>query len=347
MDLTNYEKKVLYGVVKYPNINGKKIAEKLNIKQSTVSVIRKKLKDEGYYKLLSVPMLQNFGAEMIVVIHTNFNPVIPLEERIEVTEVKIEAAGEIFFSMGEEDKGFSLSFTKDYTSIGKINDVRAKTFGKLGLLDKEYPKEVVFPFQISKVYRFFNFAPLIGKLFNIENTDEGTNFFPIKDVKMANREKKIFCKIVEHPEASLKEIADMLGITRQTVGKLKKKFIDDGCIKTIAIPDFNRLGLEILSFYHVIFDPRNSPDFEKDELKTLLNDEIIFFATRQFECVAISLHENYERYKMHKMFLLQRLKEKGWEPENYTIRTFSLNKARIIKDFTFAPIAKKILYCLS
>jgi DNA-binding MarR family transcriptional regulator len=345
VDLTNYEKMVLYGVVKYPMLNGKKIAEKLNIKQSTVAVVKKKLKDMGYYRTLSVPMVQNFGAEMMVIIHTNFNPVIPLEKRIGITEKKIEAADEIFFSMGEEEKGFSLSFTENYTGIGKINDIRAKTFGKLGLLDKEYPKEVVFPFQISKVYRFFNFAPLMGMLFNIAAADIEDNFFKKKNVKMTNNEKTIFCAIIEHPDSSLKMIADTLYTTRQTVGKLKKKFKDKNYMRAVTVPDFNKLGLEILSFYHVIFDPRNSPDFEKDELKTLLNDEIIFFATRQFECVAISMHENYERYRMHKMFLLQRLKEKGWEPENYTIRSFSLNKARIIKDFTFAPIAKKVLNC--
>ena len=106
VDLTNYEKKVLYGIIKYPNVNDREIAQKLGIKQSTVAAIRKRLREESYYKIFAVPMLQNFGAEMMVVIHTNFNPVIPLEKRIEITEKRIEASEEIFFSMGEEDKGF-------------------------------------------------------------------------------------------------------------------------------------------------------------------------------------------------------------------------------------------------
>jgi len=345
VDLTNYEKKVLYGIIKYPNVNDREIAQKLGIKQSTVAAIRKRLREESYYKIFAVPMLQNFGAEMMVVIHTNFNPVIPLEKRIEITEKRIEASEEIFFSMGEEDKGFSLSFAKNYTSIGKINDIRAKTFGQLGLLDKEYPMEVIFPFEISKVYRFFNFATLTGKLFGIKDESDNQNFFPVKESKMTNREKEVFCKIIEYPEASSKDIAEMIGITRHTVGRLKRKFIGNDYIKIIAIPDFSKLELKILSFYHIIFDPRHSPDYEKDEVKKLLNDEVIFFATRQFECVAISLYESYESYKIGKTAMFQKIKEEGWIAEKYMIRTFSLNKAKIIKDFNFSPITKKILEC--
>ena len=342
VNLTSYEKKVLYGIIRHPNANDREIAEEFGLKQSTVAAIRKRFREEEYYNLVAVPMLQNFGAEMMVVIYTNFNPVIPLEKRIRITEEKIEASEEIFFSIGEEDKGFSISFSKDYTSIGKINDIRTKTFGQLKLLEKEYPKEVVFPFEISKIYRFFNFVPLLSKLFNIKNGRDEV-FFEVKKKNLSKKEKLVFCEIVENPDLPCKEIAEKLGITRHTVGKIKKKFLSNNSIKMLAIPNFKKLGLNILTFYHISFDPHNPPDFEKDEIKELLNNEIIFFATRRFECIAISLHKNYESYKMAKMEIMQKLKEKRWIAHNPMIRTYSLNKAIIIKNFNFSPITKKIL----
>jgi len=344
VDLTNYEKKVLYGIVKFPNDNDRQIAERFGMKQSTVAAIRKRLREEGYYRVYAVPMLQNFGAELMAVIHTNFNPVIPLSKRISITEDNIEAAEEIFFSMGEDDKGFSLSFSENYTAIGKLNDIRTKTFGELGLLEKEYPKEIIFPFSISKIYRFFDFAPLLAKIFNIrDEKKEAKEFFTIKDTTLSKREKEVLCAMVEHPEMASKEIAEMLGITRHTVGRMKKKFMEQGYIKTIVIPDFEKLGLKILAFYDVPLDPHNPPDFENNHLKELLCDEVVFLAARRFEFVAISMHLDYEMYKFCKTEIMQRIKEKEWISTIPFVRTYSLNKARIIKDFTFYPITRKLV----
>jgi len=39
------------------------------------------------------------------------------------------------------------------------------TFGKLGLLERENPREIIFPFEISKIYRFFDFSPLLASTF--------------------------------------------------------------------------------------------------------------------------------------------------------------------------------------
>jgi DNA-binding MarR family transcriptional regulator len=346
VDLTNYGKTVLYGITKYPNANDRYIAEKFDIKQSTVAAIRRKLKDDNYYKLYAIPMIQNLGAELMVVTYTNFNPVIPLEKRITITKETIEAAEEIFFSFGEEDKGFSVSFSKDYSSIGKINDVRTMTFGKLGLLDNEYPDEVVFPFSNSKIYSFFDFSPLLNQLFEMDdNCRDTSNFFPKRHASLSPREQKVLCKIVQYPDFSSKKLAEILGITRHTVGRLKNKFLENGYIKFIVIPNFLKLNLNILAFCHIPLNPHNPPHFEDEDLKDLLCEEMIFFSARRFEFVALSMHPNFESYKYCKTLLMQKLKENNWISHNTNIRTYGLHKSRVIKNFTFLPIVQKIMGC--
>ena len=115
------------------------------------------------------------GCQMLVATYTNFSPLIPLEERIEITDKTIEVFEEIFFSVGEQDKGFSLSLSKNYSTVGKINDIRTQTFGGRGLLEEEYPSMVIFPFEISRIYRFFDFSPLIKKTIDL-NIEEDENF---------------------------------------------------------------------------------------------------------------------------------------------------------------------------
>ena len=86
----------------------------LNLKHSTITSIRHRLKENDYFRKLMIPKLQSLGCEMLVVIYTNFSPLIPLFERVEITGETIEVFEEIFFSVGEQDKGFSLSISKDY-----------------------------------------------------------------------------------------------------------------------------------------------------------------------------------------------------------------------------------------
>ena len=85
-DITEKEKIILYGLVKYPRFTDKQLSEKFNIKHSTVTSIRHRLFEEEYYRSLNIPRLQNMGCQMLVATYTNFSPLIPLEERIEITD---------------------------------------------------------------------------------------------------------------------------------------------------------------------------------------------------------------------------------------------------------------------
>jgi hypothetical protein len=284
---------------------------------------------------------------MLVIIYTSFNPVIPLEERVITTGRTIEVFEELFYSIGEQEQGFSLSLSEDYTSIGKINDIRTQTFGKLGLLEKEYPVEVVFPIEISTVHRFFNFAPLLKKRFGIQKEDKDIEINILtknrEKTKLTDTEKRTYCALIEYPEDNDSIIAEQLGISRHTVSRMKKRFYSDGNLTEMRIPDLNLLGFEILAFYHIRYDPSNPPDIEKDELTPLRNRSTIFMASRQFETVIISIYSNYDEYRIDKTKKIQYLKEKNWLAENPIIRMYSLNKLIVIKDFTFVPITKKVL----
>jgi hypothetical protein len=166
VNFTKNEEKVLYGIVKYPNLNDTTLSSKLDVKLSTFTSIKKRLSDEGYFRTINIPLLNRLGCELLTIIYARFNPVIPLEERIGTTKKTIEIFEEIFFSVGEQDKGFSISISKNYSNIGRINDIRTETFGKLGLLEEEYPQEVIFSFENSNINHFFDFSRVLKNIFS-------------------------------------------------------------------------------------------------------------------------------------------------------------------------------------
>ena len=348
-ELIKKEKLVLYGLVRYPELTDKELSEKLNLKHSTLTSIRHRLKENEYLRKLTIPKLKSLGCEMLVVIYTNFSPLIPLSERVDITGETIEVFPEIFFSVGEQDKGFSLSLSKDYATIGRINDIRTQTFGGRGLLEDEYPNTVVFPFEICKIYRFFDFSPLLRYNFNLDvKSDiefENIDFGNIEDVIFSDTEKNVYCMLISYPELSDSDIGRELGVSRYTISRLRRKFEMNKLIGKIVLPNFVKLGFEILAFYHIRFDPRNPPNIDIDESVSLMSYSTVFFASRRFEAVMISIYKNYDDYKKDMMNIIQILKENQWIAQDPIIRTYGLSTMVFIKDFKFAPIASKIVGC--
>jgi len=257
LELTKKEKLMLYGLVNYPKLTDKKLSEKLNLKHSTVTSIRHRLQGREFYRALIIPRLQNMGCKLLAVIYTNFSPLIPLEERVKITGKTIEVFDEIFFSAGAQDKGFSMSLAQDYARIGKINDIRTQTFGRRGLLEDEHPRMIVFPFDISKVYRFLDFAPLLKRSFNLNQIPDG----PIRNISFANNEevifsntkKKIYCVLIQYPELSDSEIGTKVGVSRHTVSRLRRGFENNNLIRKINLHIIKKIVFEILKFLHILF----------------------------------------------------------------------------------------------
>lgn len=347
--LTRKERCVLYGLVKYPQVTDKQLSEKLNLKHSTVTAIRHRLRDNEYYRSLTIPRLQNMGCNMLVVIYLNFSPLVSLDERIRITESSITVFDELFLSIGEQDKGFSLSLAENYATIGKINDIRTQAFGGRGILEDEYPNMVVFPFEISRIYRFFDFAPLLGSSFELDvETEKEVRDYGARskeNVIFNETEKNVYYMLVKYPELSDNAVGRELGVSRHTISRLRRSFEQDNLIRRINLPNLKKLGFEILTFIHIRFDPRNPPDMDRNEAIALLSDATIFMASRMFETIMLFVHSDYDAYKRERTRVMQVLKENNWVSKDPVIRTYGLNTLVFMKDFKFAPITRKVVGC--
>ncbi|MHA1512207.1 MAG: hypothetical protein ACTSRX_10870 [Promethearchaeota archaeon] len=353
------EKKVLYGLVQHPDLSDKEISDILKLNVSTFTSIKKRLKSEGYYKQILVPDLKNMGCEFLGVIFTNFNPVISLDERIKITSETIEVADEIFLSIGDPEKGFSLSLNENYTNFVRINEKRTAVFGKAGLLEKEYPNEVIFPFSTSKTFEFFNYGKTLKKIFDLENVlnipkksqkpeeNDGKltktyDFYEEKGkVNLKANEKKVFSCLINNPEATLQEIADEIDLTRHTVSRIKKGFFDRGLLKYLTIPNLKKIGYGLLVFYHFKFKPQKPPTDE--DFKELNSDSTIYFVGKKFEAVMLSLYKDYDAYKNDKTEKFTYLKMNELIIFDPMIRRYTFDRLEIIKDMVFEPITEKIL----
>ncbi|MCX6663075.1 MAG: hypothetical protein NTZ75_02380 [Euryarchaeota archaeon] len=343
--LTKNEKKVLNGICRYPNITDSELSDVLQVKLSTLTSIKRRLAVQGYYRSLIFPLLNRLGCELLAVIYMQFNPVIPLKERVETTKRTIEVFDEIFFSVGEEEKGFSISLSQNYTNIGRINEIRTETFGKLGLLEKEYPHEVIFPFETSHIHKFFDFSSVLQKLFELDDIQKISTtsdlFRNVTTIELTAKEKKVYSALVEHPTATTQQIGNLVGLSRHTVARMKKQFFEDGLLQVLILPNLKTLGVDILTFYHISFNPNKAPSAH--DLSLLNSPSTVFFASRKFEAVLLSAYPTYQDYKEDEMNKIRFLKENNLFSHPPFISTYMFERMELIKEFDFAPLVRKIL----
>lgn len=342
---TKNEKKVFHGICAHPTITDSQLASLLEMKLSTLTSIKRRLATQGYYRSIMFPFLNRLGCELLAVMYMHFNPVIPLKQRMETTKRTIEVFDELFFSVGEQEKGFSISLSQNYTNIGRINDIRTETFGRLGLLEKEYPHEVIFPFETSKIHKFFDFSAFLQDLFELESTQKtNSSVDPFRDTTtshLTEKEKKVYSALVAYPTATTQQIGEQVNLSRHTVARMKKQFLDQGLLQLLILPNLKTIGVEILTLYHIRFNPGKSPS--PHDLAALDSPSTIFFASRKFEAVLLSAYQTYQHYKEDQMNKIRFLKENNLFSNPPFISTYILERMEIIKDFDFPPLVTRIL----
>jgi DNA-binding Lrp family transcriptional regulator len=108
-----------------------------------------------------------------------------------------------------------------------------------------------------------------------------------------------------------KEIAKALGVSQPTASKMKARLLEEGFIRQFtAIPDFAKMGFEILAISFVKFNTERLREMEASSEGWAHSQSGIIFSSRAegmgFDAVTLSLHRNYAEYdkflNYHKRF---------------------------------------------
>jgi hypothetical protein len=151
--------------------------------------------------------------------------------------------------------------------------------------------------------------------------------------------------LIKYPDLTDTYIGRELGVSRHTISRFRRGFESENLIRMINLPNLEKLGFEILSLFHIQFDPSNPPNLDRNDPTLLMNDSTILMASRMFEAFMISIHVDYDDYKRDTNRIMHILKENDWISINPVITSYSLRELIYIKDFKFAPISRKILGC--
>ena len=348
--LNKNEKLVLYGLVKYPLYNDRELSEKIRLKMTTVTAIKNRLKKNKYYYTVRFPVLQNLGCELLMTSHMQFNPLKSEKELIKSHKDKLaDSTPEIVYSITESDSGFCLGIAKNYTEIYHTIENMERVYRENDFIENAQPNYYFFPFEHSKIYNFFDFAPIIKHTYNVSLKGEEDDLIPAEiprtDItKLSNVEKRVLYGLIRYPDIPDSKIAENIDVTRQVVSKLKKSFEVDGLLKTLRIPNLKKLGFEIMSVSHYRHNPKIPLEKRGKGIRQVLSEfPQIFLISGNLESMMINVTRDFTEYQELKNKANLYYKKQEFlisEPDNLI---FSIPNMKNIVVHNYAPLVQKVL----
>jgi len=275
--LTEKEKLVLFGIVRYPDLNDRELAEHLDMNLPTITAIRNRLLRKGLIRPYRVPNIMSFPIELLAFEFSFLQG--DRGEKVQPTprpsaDDRLEANR--FMTLTGEQSEAAISVHSNYTDFKQRLRTMEKRSNDEGT--RRLHREVVlFPLYLSILPNYFNFAPCIKDLFDIpdryddplvlqprsKERDEGFKQF-------RSNEESVFRALVKNPASSDSGLAEHLEVTRHTISKLRRRFEEGDLLRKINIPNLPKLGIDLFAITVVRFDSRFS-----------LEDRMVYFNTIQ------------------------------------------------------------------
>lgn len=344
-DMLESEKKVLCGLARFPNATDRELGARLSMKTSTVTAVRRKLYEKQYCAERCVPFLQDTNCEMLMVSYAALSSSPSIVERLDQSK-DLLTREEIVFAISEPRQELLVQMSCNYSDAKRNIEDLEKLYRENGYLEEDMTS-ITFPFSLSEILRYFDYAPLLQNAFWPEDgyeNEELTYFSPRGELKLRKKEKAILQGMCRFPMYNDVRLAEELGVSRMTVGRARKKFFGLRLITKKVFPDLAKLGFELLTFTHGKFSSSLTDGLKHYVPK--LSETIgpnVFLASTQDELVALGAFHNFTEYRKSMNNFAEVYKEKELFSAPPRRLIFSTREMKVVKDHDYGPIAGKAL----
>lgn len=344
--LSKNEQRVLYGLIKYPLLNDRELAEKLKLNISTLTAIKNRMKKRDYFFTVRIPMLQNIGCELISVSFFKLNLLMTNEQRVKMEKEFSEKYPENVFLLSETDLLLAISIAENFTEMQKVIEDMKTTANKYDALEEHEIINIFFPFQTSNIYNFFDFAPILRRTFNIKEAEEKEpKVMKVysEPKKLSRIEKIVYYGLIKYPDLPDKKIAEYTKVTRQVVARLRKEFETEELIKTVRIPNLKKLDFQIITGAFAIVNLKTVRNLRKKGISMVTqNIPTTCWISGKYEVFILAAMRNYDDFKDLYIKGMSFFKKHNYFQESPMPQIMSVNFVNYLKNHDYAPLVKKV-----
>lgn len=337
---------VMLGMTEDAERTDAEIADLYDLKKGTVASVRRRLLDAGAIHYSYVPAFNRLGCEMIGFHMGATDPAVRSEIKANHYMEFCNHAPQVFFSM---IGGSSVVF---FTALRNATEFEAFVQGHNSFFtgsrraSRSKLTSTAFPFALSRLTAVPQFAPLIHSYFELDVPKPRLEpIVPAKidPAELTQMEKRALVAMVKDPDASDREIASHLHVSRQAVTRMRNKFRDEGLLAKICVPRLYRWGFEIYAVAH----PRFSMDIPWDKRTKSQPKEVVersfYTLSKADEGVANYMVPKFTEYSEQLENILAWYHRVGAFDEKPEIVLFSLDRSTELRAFDFLPAVKNLL----
>ena len=289
------EKEVLVFLAVHPDISDGDISDKTGYDIRKVRLIRRKWISHGLLKKVMVPDFYTVGFELLTVIHGDFNIETPYKKRRRYLPSK--KFDQIFYVQASDLQHVSMSAAKNFTQTRRYMDYMESIYGRHNFFAKDANSYIWFPLELSKINKFFDYGYLIADRMGID-IDCPQKKPSEKVMSLSINEKSILKFMVESPNDCDMSLSAKSGLSRQTIGKIRKKLICSGAVSAKTSIDISMLGYMYTAFRCAQFTPNakeQTISFCEEHFKK--DPNTFWHITSKYTFASLSAYRTYREYE--------------------------------------------------
>jgi DNA-binding Lrp family transcriptional regulator len=154
----------------------------------------------------------------------------------------------------------------------------------------------------------------------------------------------ILSSLMKNSKISDRQLAKQIGVSQPTVTRRRARLEKERLLDYTAVPDFAKLGFEILAFTFATSKKSGVPEEQVPKAKSFFDkrDDVIFVSTgsgNERNRMNVSIHRSYSDYVT---FMRALEHEWGDSMENRTSFIVSLKSDTIVRNLTFKHLGDYI-----
>lgn len=346
--ISKNEQLTLYGLTRFPTYNDRQLSETLSIKMSTVTAIKNRLKRQGLFQTVRVPYMYPLGCEIVSICYARLNPLIPHSTMVKTMSKVLGDLPECVWAVSDPCNLLAVTVSKNYTDIKMCVEKAFNQFIESDFLEHDTFEMTHYPYGQSAFFRYFDYAPLIMDAFGLNMKDPGR---PIQlgvektgGRHLTRIERKALMGLVKFPDLLDNSVAKKIGVTRQSVTKMKKRFESEGLLGTLKVPNVQSLGFDILLYIRPRFNSMpvsKKKDWQKGILKAYDMSRWVFVASTDLEAGLVVMGKDYKTIQNNIATAVATYKKMGFLKEYPDIKFMSLQDLIVLKNHEYAPLLEK------
>jgi DNA-binding MarR family transcriptional regulator len=349
--LSQNEKRVLFGMVRFPSLNDRKISERISLKLSTFTAIKNRLKKSDYFRQVRLPNMQHLGKELAFILCMQINPDMPHQKAKGIIFEQMREWGDLFFGVMGTQHILVLGYSDDYSTLKRRLDERSRALQGSGVLDDSICSQLVILPLDQTVYQIaFDYGGILESCFDVEysSTSKGegsrghTAQSDARDERttgMGTIERRVLCGLIEYPDLPDNSLAREVKTTRQAVARIKKRLEKRGVLRTVKVPDLKKLGLEVLSFVHLSFSPDAITSSKAMAVQSGCSP-VFFQCLSSTDLVCLGAHRNYTEFQDFRSHLVSQFSKRGLKGEPVSV-LLPISSMESFRTFDFKEMVKK------